>query len=165
MPKYNRFFGGGSHVRSVWWAFIIALGYGQSAWAQSSQPGSVDLRPADNLQVTSKLQTHVLEEDQMSAFMIADDVHRRRGSCGAVGECRGATHRHGCKGDRIDYLRSTGQLRVRGDGLIMRDASIIRAPAFDYNIDAESGEISEPDFWLGATGGSGDAGRADIFQP
>jgi len=152
-------------VRSVWWAFVIALGYGQSALAESPQLNSMKLAPVEDLQVSSKLQTHVLEEDQMSAFLIANDIHTdEEGRVVMSGDAEVRRIDTVVKGDRIDYLRSTGQLRVRGNGLIMRDASIIKAPAFDYNIDAESGEISELDFWLGTTGGSGAADRADIFS-
>jgi LPS-assembly protein len=67
------------------------------------------------------------------------------------------------KGDYIDYQRSTGQVRVRGNGLIMRDASIVKGPSLDYNVNQETGEVNDPNFWL-ANGGAGTATKADIFS-
>nr|WP_306669566.1 LPS-assembly protein LptD [Pollutimonas harenae] len=68
------------------------------------------------------------------------------------------------KGDYIDYQRSTGQVQVRGNGLIMRDASIVTGPELNYNINEETGEVNDPNFWLGASGGSGTASKAKIFS-
>ena len=165
MPKYKRFFGGEELVRSVWWFLVCAYGFGHAAMAAPPGLEEVRLRAGTDLQVSSKLQTHVLEEDQMSAFMIADDIHTDDdGRVVLSGDAEVRRIDSIVKGDRIDYMRSTGQLRVRGNGLIMREASIMRAPAFDYNIDQESGEITEPEFWLGTTGGAGSAQSADIFS-
>src|SRR3546814_16740511 len=68
------------------------------------------------------------------------------------------------KGDHIDYQRKTGQVHVRGNGLIMRDASIVTGPSLNYNVNSETGVVDDPSFWLGATGGSGKAARADILD-
>ena len=68
------------------------------------------------------------------------------------------------KGDRIDYQRDTGQVDVRGNGLIMRDGTIVRGPELRYNLNNDTGEISDPDFWLGAGGGAGSAERLEIFS-
>ena len=128
-------------------------------------PEAIRVGAGSDLLVSSKLRTHILEEDQMSAFLIADDIHTDEdGRVILSGNAEVRRIDSVVKGDHIDYHRSTGQLRVRGNGLMMRDASIVQAPAFDYNVDAETGEITEPDFWLGTTGGAGTAERADIFS-
>ena len=133
--------------------------------AAPPQSDAVKVQASNDLLISSKLQTHVLEEDQMSAFLIADDIHSdAEGTVVLSGNAEVRRIDSVVKGDRIDYHRSTGQLRVRGNGLIMRDANIVKAPAFDYNVDAETGEISEPNFWLGATGGAGEAESANIFS-
>src|SRR5690625_6712152 len=67
------------------------------------------------------------------------------------------------KGDRIEYQRETGQVDVYGNAVLLRDASVVRGPQLHYNIDAETGEIQAPDYWL-VTGGSGTAEKADIFS-
>lgn len=126
---------------------------------------AVRVKAGTDFRISSKLQTHVLEEDQMSAFMIADDIQSEEdGTVVLSGNAEVRRIDSVVKGDRIDYQRSTGQVKVRGNGLIMREASIVKAPAFDYNVDAESGELTEPDFWLGATGGAGQAESANIFS-
>lgn len=158
-------FGGETLVRSVWWSLLLAYGSSQAVMAAAPPAGAIDVQAAGDLQISSKLRTHVLEEDQMSAFLIADDIHSDEdGRVVLEGNAEVRRIDSVIKGDRIDYMRSTGQLRVRGNGLLMRDASIVKSPAIDYNIDAETGELSEPDFWLGATGGAGSAERADIFS-
>src|SRR5690606_34604012 len=120
---------------------------------------------ATDLEISSKLQTHVLAEDQMSAFLIADDIHSdEEGRVVLSGNAEVRRMDTVVKGDQIDYQQSTGQLRVRGNGLLMRAANFIQAPEFDYNVDAETGEVTGADFWLGATGGAGYAERADIFS-
>ena len=165
VPKYNPFFEGEIFVRSVWWSLFIALGYGPAAWAAPPQDGTINVQAAGQLEISSKLQTHVLEEDQMSAFLIADDMYTEEdGTVVLSGNAEVRRIDNVVKGDRIDYHRSTGQLRVRGNGLLMREANIVTAPAFDYNVDAETGEVSEPDFFLGASGGSGRAESANIFS-
>lgn len=152
-------------MRSVWWSILIAYGCGQAAVAAPAQVEAIKAQIGTDLQVSSKLRTHVLEEDQMSAFLIADDIQSdEEGTVVLTGNAEVRRIDSVVKGDRIDYHRSTGQLKVRGNGLIMREASIVKAPGFDYNIDAETGEITEPDFWLGATGGAGQAESADIFS-
>src|SRR5699024_2201034 len=46
----------------------------------------------------------------------------------------------------------------------MRDGNIVKGPSFDYNLDSETGEIEEPEFWFGTGGGSGLAQKADIYS-
>lgn len=158
-------FGGETLVRSVWWSLLFAYGSSQAVMAAPPKAEAISVQPAGDLQISSKLRTHVLEEDQMSAFLIADDIRSdQEGRVVLEGNAEVRRIDSVVKGDRIDYVRSTGQLQVRGNGLIMRDASIIKAPAIDYNIDAETGQLSEPSFWLGETGGAGNAERADIFS-
>jgi len=165
VPKYNPFFEGETFVRSVWWTLFIAVGCGQVALAAPPQVGAIKVQAASDFEISSKLRTHLLEEEQMSAFMIADDIRAEDdGRVVLSGNAEVRRIDSVVKGDQIDYHRSTGQLKVRGNGLLMRDANIVQAPAFDYNVDAETGEVSEPSFWLGASGGAGKAERADIFS-
>jgi len=101
----------------------------------------------------------------MSAFMVADKMETDEdGKVILTGSAEVRRIDSVVKGDYIDYQRSTGQVRVRGNGLIMRDASIVRGPSLDYNINSETGEVNDPNFWLGASGGSGTATKADIFS-
>lgn len=133
--------------------------------AAPSSSDAISVQADPELLVSSKLRTHTLEDDQMSAFLIADDIHSdEEGRIILEGNAEVRRLDSVVKGDYIDYERSSGQVRVRGNGLMMRDASIVKGPAFDYNVDTESGEISEPDFWLGSTGGAGWADHADIFS-
>ena len=165
MPKYNRFFGGETLVRAVWWSLLVALGCSRAALAAPPQIDAIQVPAGTDLQISSKLRTHALEEDQMSAFLIADDIRSDEdGRVVLSGKAEVRRADSVVKGDHIDYQRSSGQVRVRGNGLMMRDASIVQAPAFDYNIDSETGEITEPNFWLGASGGAGTAEWAKIFS-
>lgn len=153
-------------MRSVWWAILFAVG-GVAA-AQAQQPAAnASARPAlDSLQVAPSLRVHTnVDDNEMSSFMVADKMESDEdGKVILTGSAEVRRIDSVVKGDYIDYQRSTGQVRVRGNGLIMRDASIVRGPSLDYNINSETGEVNDPNFWLGASGGSGTATKADIFS-
>ncbi|HRL27230.1 MAG TPA: LPS-assembly protein LptD [Alcaligenes sp.] len=101
----------------------------------------------------------------MSVYLIGDDMQaNENGTLRLQGNAQVRRIDSVVKGDRIDYDQNTGQVHVRGNGLIMRDGSIAHSPDFEYNLDAETGRMSMPEFWLGASGGSGTAERADILS-
>lgn len=153
-------------MRSVWWAILIA--FGSMPAAQAQQPASSTLsRPAaSGLQVAPRLDLHQnINEDEMSVFLVADKIESdESGKVIMTGKAEVRRIDSVVKGDYIDYDRSTGDARVRGNGLIMRDATIVRGSALDYNVNSETGEVTDPDFWLGSTGGAGTATHADIFS-
>jgi len=154
-------------VRLVWWAILFAVS-GVST-AQTRPPGGSG-SPAPNalpeLQVSPSLQIHKsLGEDEMTAFLVADKMETDSdGKVILTGAAEVRRLDSVVKGDRIDYQRSTGQVQVRGNGLIMRDASVVTGPVLNYNVNSETGEVYDPNFWLGASGGAGRAERADILS-
>ncbi|WP_442596224.1 LPS-assembly protein LptD [Parapusillimonas sp. JC17] len=151
-------------MRLVWWAILLAVGAVPAVQAQQSQTAAGGA--LKELQIAPKLQVHKnIDENDMSTFLVADQIENDQdGRVVLTGKAEVRRIDSIVKGDRIDYQRSTGEVRVRGNGLILRDASLITGPALDYNIDKETGEITEPDFWLGATGGAGSAARAEMFS-
>lgn len=153
-------------MRLVWWALLLAAGALPAAQAQQSASPAAAGVALKGLQVAPKLQVHKnIDENDMSTFLVADKIENDQdGRVVLTGKAEVRRIDAIVKGDRIDYQRSTGDVRVRGNGLILRDASLITGPAFDYNVDKETGQISEPDFWLGATGGAGTAARAEMFS-
>ncbi len=153
-------------MRLVWWAILFAIGGVSTAQAQQSAADTATRSGLPALQVAPNLQLHKnVEDNEMSAFMVGDKMETDPdGKVILTGSAEVRRIDSIVKGDYIDYERSTGQVRVRGNGLIIRDASVITGPSLDYNINSETGEVSDPNFWLGATGGSGTASRADIFS-
>lgn len=154
-------------MRLVWWALMIALG-GASV-AQAQQPASGTVTPAtavDGLKIAPNLRMHRnIEDDDISSFLIADKMETdENGKIILTGSAEVRRIDSVVKGDYIDYERSTGQVQVRGNGLIMRDASIVTGPELNYNVNEETGEVNDPNFWLGATGGAGTATKAEIFS-
>lgn len=155
-------------MRLVWWTILLAIA-GVSA-AQAQQPG-VDTDTGTGsakpqLRVAPNLQLHRnVEDDDITSFMVGDKMESDAdGLVKLTGKAEVRRIDSVVKGDYIDYQRSTGQVRVRGNGLIMRDASIVTGPELNYNINSETGEVNDPNFWLGATGGGGKATRADILS-
>ena len=144
-------------MRVAAWSFVLMVAGLGTAQAQSS------VRPS--LQTSPELQVRKLQEEDMSVYLIGDDMQADEdGTLRLQGNAQVRRIDSVVKGDRIDYNEKTGQVRVRGNGLIMRDGSIVRSPEFDYNLDAETGRMTMPEFWLGATGGSGTATEADILS-
>lgn len=106
-----------------------------------------------------------VKDDDKTSFIVSDRVDSQPdGKLILTGDAEVRRIDSVVKGDRIDYQRDTGQVDVWGDAMIMRDGTIVRGPELHYNLDSETGEISSPDFWLGAGGGSGTAERAQIFS-
>ncbi len=144
-------------MRVAAWSFVVMVAGVGIAQAQSP------VRPS--LQTSPNLQVRKLEEEDMSVYLIGDDMQvNNDGILRLQGNAQVRRIDSVVKGDRIDYDRASGQMQVRGNGLIMRDGSLVRSPDFDYNLDAETGRMSTPEFWLGASGGSGTATEADILS-
>ena len=118
------------------------------------------------LQVAPGLSLHTgLNDDDLAGFLIADSIELdENGRAILTGSAQVRRLDAVVKGDTIEYNRNTGDIDVRGNGLMMRDASIVRGPGLRYNINTESGEIDTPRFWLGDTGGSGWAEHARIYS-
>ncbi len=148
------------HVRAHWWGSLaasVALG-----WVPAGQAADALAR----LQVAPSLSLHALgKDDDMAAFLSADSVIADPdGTITLSGAAQVRRIDAVVKGDAITYAQDTGQLSVRGNGLIMREGSIVKAPSFEYNLVDDSGEVEQPDFWFGATAGAGAADRAEIFN-
>lgn len=162
-------------MRWVWWAIFFAVGGMSVARADSlvvpagsgSPARASQTAPDLGLSVAPSLQLHKhLNEDQMSVFLSADKIQTDTdGKVILTGSAEVRRIDSVVKGDHIDYQRKTGEVHVVGNGLIMRDASIVTGPKLDYNVDSKSGKVTDPNFWLGANGGSGKASQADIFDP
>ncbi len=103
--------------------------------------------------------------NDQSAFLIGDEV--RQGANDRIileGAAQVRRIDGVVKGDRIEYDRATGDMDVRGNGLLMRDGSIVTGPHLRYNVDSSLGHIEQPSFHLGARAGSGTASAADILS-
>lgn len=118
------------------------------------------------LQVAPGLQLHsYLNDDDMGSFLVGDSIELDESNRVILtGDAQVRRPDSVIKGDRIQYQRETGEVKVRGNGLLMRDASIVVGPELDFNVNNDTGSIQQPDFWLGANGGSGTAERAEIFS-
>lgn len=145
---------------------ILALAALPAARAEPPAAGGSGAATLPELAISPNLQLHKkLNEDQMSVFLIGDKVESDPdGKVTLSGAAEVRRIDSVVKGDRIEYQRSTGQVHVVGHGLIMRDASIVTGPTLDYNVDSSTGQVNDPNFWLGANGGSGSAERADILS-
>lgn len=151
-------------MRLVWWAVIFAIG-GLSA-AQAQEPATpAPSRPAA-LIVAPQLQLHdKLKDDELSAFTVADKMETdQNGKIILTGSAEVRRNDAVVKGDYIDYDRATGDTRVRGNGLIMREGSIVRGSSLNFNVNKDTGEVSDPNFWFGSSGGAGVASHADILS-
>lgn len=148
----------------VWWAFFLAIGGMSTTQAQGSQPSALGAAPG--LRVSPNLQLHkMLGEDKMAAFLVADKMESDAdGKVILTGSAEVRRIDSVVKGDHIDYQRSTGDVHVRGNGLIMREGGIVTGPTLNYNMNSETGEVYDPNFWMGASGGAGKAVKADILS-
>lgn len=117
------------------------------------------------LTVAPQLKKRTVPEDQMGIFSRGDnmqtlDSDRLR----LTGRAEVRRNDSVVKGDQIDYNQRTTDVKVRGNGLLMQNGTIIQSPEIDYNLDAETGEMKLPEFWMGDSSGAGQAEYAEILS-
>ena len=145
-----------------WIGRIIFLCLCLSAPILAAQP----LPDAGGLRMVGSLGQHPgLKDDTLPSFLIGDSI--QQGADDRViltGNAQVRRLDSIIKGDRIDYLQSTGEADVRGNGLIIRDGNLVRGPHLRYNVDSQTGLIEQPQFWLAGSGGVGQADEAEILS-
>lgn len=120
---------------------------------------------AARLSVAPILEQHTVNEDQMGVFSRADKMQRLDDErLRLLGRAEVRRIDSVVKGDSIEYHQQSSEVKVRGSGILMRAGTIIKSDAIDYNLDAETGELTEPEFWLGDSQGAGHAAHAEIFS-
>src|SRR5690606_19138972 len=67
-------FGGETLVRSVWWSLLFAYGSSQAVLAAPPKAEAITVQLAGELKSASKRSAHLPQEDQISAFLIAEDI-------------------------------------------------------------------------------------------
>lgn len=116
------------------------------------------------LREATRLRVHRLSDDQMPVFMEADRMDGDPNSDVTLsGTAQVRRNDAILKGDEINYRKAAGELRVRGNARILREATLVTGDDLRYNVDRSSGEISQPEFFL-ASGGYARASHADIFS-
>ena len=138
----------------------VAVAQADTATTTNASPSEPRLTIAPSLRLHS-----YLNDDDIGSFLVGDSIELdENNQVILTGNAQVRRPDSVVKGDRIQYQRETGEVKVRGNGLLMRDASIVVGPELDFNVDKDTGTIEEPDFWLGANGGSGTAEQAEIFS-
>lgn len=140
---------------------------GMAALSASAQPLASDANrvSTEGLVVSPQLRMHTLQESEMPVFSSADEARTdETGKLILQGHAEVRRIDSVVKGDRIDYQRDTGQVDVYGDGLMLREGTLIRSGEFHYNFNHETGRVETPDFWLGEGAGAGTASQAEIFS-
>lgn len=100
---------------AAWYIVLMMTGMGV-AQAQSS------VRPS--LKTSPGLQVRKLQEEDMAVYLIGDQMKTLEdGTLRLEGGAQVRRIDSVVKGDRIDYQEKTGQVEVRGNGLIMRDGA------------------------------------------
>ncbi|CAJ48300.1 putative organic solvent tolerance protein, partial [Bordetella avium 197N] len=163
-------------VHTIRCLILSALSVAGAAQAQGSQ----DAAPAGRqpvgsvaspglempgLRLSPGLRVRKLTEDQMPAFMEADDMS---GEPSAELLLKGNAQVRRVdgviKGDSIHYDDATSEVEVKGNARILRDATLVTGPSARINLNTYSGDIDKPNFWIGASGGTARAEHADIFS-
>jgi len=146
-------------VRCAWGILLWVMAGG--AWAQTPS----DAVMLHGLRLAPALVPHAnTPEGEIPAFLLGDEIAADgEGLVTVRGDAQVRRIDAVVKGDVITYDRQTGDVRVRGQGLILRDANLVTGSALDYNLNQETGSIVDPQFWLGS-GASGSARQAEILS-
>jgi len=150
-------------VHRVWGILLLAVAGAVASRAGAQTPA--DAVVAQDLSEAPALAPRVNIPDKLRpAFLLGDRiVADGEGRVTLSGDAQVRRIGSVVKGDTVTYIRQTGEVQVRGHGLIMRDASIVTGPTLDYNLTDETGRVAEPQFWL-VSGGSGSAREAQILS-
>lgn len=117
------------------------------------------------LRTSPGLRAHRLSDGNIPAYMEADAIEGDPDSDLTLTGAAQVRRIDGViKGDRINYRKDTGEVDARGNVRIMRDGTLVTGPNAKFNVDRYSGEVEQPNFWLGAAGGFAAAQHADIFS-
>ena len=139
-------------VRSSYSMLVVSVLLAMSPAAVLADEAAVT-----TLQTASHLRLHNVKEDDMAVYLAGDKMEvNEEGELVITGDAQVRRIDSVSKGDQIRYKEETGDVKVRGNGLLMRDGSIVRSPTIDYNLNDETGEMSEPEFWMNS-GGAGTA--------
>ena len=149
-----------------WLALASACCVVGAVHAQTSQEPAPTQVSVPGLRISPGLRTHPgLTDDDMPVFLEGD---RMDGDPDVVVTLTGNAQVRRIdtvlKGDRINYRKGTGDLQAEGSVRLLRDASLVVGPRLKYNVDKETGEVEQPDFWVGESGGRGIASHADILS-
>jgi len=137
----------------------------QDATPSSTQPDASVSISVPGLRLSPSLRNHALPTDDMPAFLEGDRIDGApSGRVVLTGNAQVRRNDTVLKGDRIDYQQESGQLDAQGSVRLLRDANLVTGSRLSYNVDSDTGEVDEPNFWLGANGGSGRATHADILS-
>lgn len=140
----------------------------QDAPATAGSTASASTSPGlqlPGLRQSTGLRVRRLTDDQMSANMEADDIQGDPSSeLTLTGNAQVRRIDGVVKGDNIHYSHATGDVTIDGNARLMRDATLITGPRVKLNLNTYSGEIEQPNFWIGASGGTARAEHADIFS-
>lgn len=149
-------------MRTIWFALTILAGLGLDSTLQpafSSEPRVPQFKAATHLRL------HEVNEDNMSAYFNADRIESTEdGSVLLTGSAQVRRVDSIAKGNTIRFNQSSGDLAIRGQGSLLREGTIIRSDAIDYNIQNETGTIAAPHFYFGGAGGAGHAGEAQLLS-
>lgn len=161
-------------MRFVCWSVFLTVSVLSAAKASGQQFAEPvpsmrisEIPAADQgLRESSRLNVHGgVPESELSAFTISDKIENDTDDkIILTGNAEVRRNDAVVKGQRIDYQRGTGQVDVWGDGYLMRDGNVVKGPEIHYNLDSETGEITNADFWLGAGGGSGTSALTQVFS-
>jgi len=117
------------------------------------------------LRSSTGLRVHRVDGDNLPGFMQADQINGDPDSnMTMTGNAEVRRMDTIIKGDTIKYRRMEGVATSEGHARLLRDGSLAIGPAMSYNVDTNTGALSQPDFWLGASGGRAQAEHADIFS-
>lgn len=158
------FYGGFLFVRLFLSVALLAAGCLPVVQAQEGVAGDAS-RPQQALRESSLLIDRTrLNEDDMPVF--ANSVRTEGQPDSRVileGDAVLRRYDSVLKGNYIDYNGASGQVEARGDVRLMRDGGRIEGPGLRYNFETDIGEIEQPSFRIGPSGGAGKAAHAEIY--
>ncbi|ALM84450.1 LPS-assembly protein LptD [Bordetella sp. N] len=123
------------------------------------------LKDSTGLRSSTGLRRHQVDGDNLAGYMQADNIDGDPDSnVTLTGNAEVRRMDTIIKGDTVKYRRAEGVATSEGHARLLRDGSLAIGPAMSYNVDTNTGALTKPDFWLGATGGRAQAEHADLFS-
>lgn len=132
--------------------------------ARAAEPAVV--APSASLRVSPGLRVHSeLESEQLPVFTQGQELQGNPDeSVTLTGDAQVRRNDVILKGARIQYDRMNEVLDAQGGVRLLREGSVVTGPSMRLELDTDSGNFSNPQFYVAATGGSGTAREAEFLS-
>lgn len=143
-------------------SYVAAQSVQTAPVASVADPSTVEARIVSGLRVSSGLRPVDIDPDTLPIYLEAMDM-RGDGQQNVTLKDAASVRRSDAviSANRLHYDKQSNVVTAQGNARMVRDGNIVVGPSLRFNLDENSGEVEQPNFWL-SNSGFGVGSKADI---